>query len=42
MALKLEELGTAGETFASFQLHQKQVPDLDLYFANDKQPLSRS
>ena len=25
MALKLEELGTAGETFASFQLHQKQI-----------------
>ena len=25
MVLRLEELGTAGETFASFQLHQKQV-----------------
>ena len=25
VALRLEEMGTAGETFASFQLHQKQV-----------------
>ena len=34
VALRLEEMGTAGETFASFQLHQKQVRVYLSYFSH--------